>query len=133
MKRSEALRLRALIEKAVESLPNKEASEGATLFPRLKADGSLVKAGTRINWGGEIKRATVDLWDTVDNDPNHTPGLWEDIDYKHGYRIIPENVTATGAFALDECGWWGDELYRSKIPANVFTPSEYPDGWELVV
>ena len=132
MKRSEALRLRSLIEQAVESLPDKEASEGAMLFPRLKADGSLVKAGTRINWGGIVKRAAVDLWDTEDNDPNHTPGLWEDIEYRQGYRIIPVNITAAGAFALDECGWQGDELYRSKIPANVHTPEQYPAGWEVV-
>ena len=132
MKRSEALRLRTLIEQASASLPDKEASEGAMLFPRLKNDGSLVKAGTRINWYGTIKRAAVDLWDTEGNDPINAPGLWEDIWYKQGYRIIPENITAAGAFALGECGWQGDELYRSKIAANVYTPVQYPAGWELM-
>ena len=130
MKRSEALKLRALIEQAVESLPDKEASEGALLFPRLKQDGSLVKTGTRINWGG--KRAAVDLWDTEGNDPDHAPTLWEDIAYKQGYRIIPETITATAAFAKDECGWWTEVLYKSKIPSNVHTPAQYPDGWEVV-
>ena len=61
MKRSEAMRLRELIEQASASLPDREASEGAMLFPRLKGSGSLVKAGTRINWQGTIKRAAVDL------------------------------------------------------------------------
>lgn len=132
MKRSEAIKLRALIEQAVVSLPDKEASEGATLFPRLKQDGSLVKAGTRINWNGTIKRAAVDLWDTEGNDPINAPGLWENIWYKQGYRIIPETITAGTAFALDECGWWEDVLYKSKIPANVHTPTQYPQGWEVV-
>lgn len=132
MKRSEALKLRALIEQASVSLPDKEASEGASLFPRLKGDGSLVKVGTRINWHGTIKRAANDLWDTKENDPDNAPVLWEDIAYKQGYRVIPETITAGTAFAKDECGWWGAVLYRSKIPANVYTPAAYPDGWEVV-
>ena len=132
MTKEEAYKLRSLIEKASASLPDKEASEGASLFPRLKQDGSLVKAGTRINWGGVVKRAAVDLWDTEDNDPNHTPGLWEDISYREGYRIIPETITAGTAFAKDECGWWEDTLYKSLIDANVYTPAAYPAGWEAV-
>lgn len=100
------------------------------LFPRLKQDGALVKAGTRINWGGVVKRAATDLWDTEANNPDNAPTLWEDISFREGYRIIPETITAGTAFALDECGWWGDVLYKSLIAANVYTPEQYPAGWE---
>ena len=110
----------------------KEISLHPDLFPRLKGDGNLVKAGTHINWNGTVKRAAVDLWDTEPNDPNHTPGLWEDIAYREGYRIIPETITAGTAFAKDECGWWEDTLYKSLIDANVYTPAAYPAGWEVV-
>lgn len=109
-----------------------EMSLHPDLFPRLKGEGSLVKAGTHINWGGMVKRAAVDLWDTETNDPNHTPGLWEDISYREGYRIIPETITAGTAFEKDECGWWNDILYKSLIDANVYTPEQYPAGWETV-
>lgn len=132
MTRDEALRLRAIVEQAAASLPDKEASEGAALFPRLRQDGSLVSAGTRINWGGVIKRAAVDLWDTSENTPDAAPTLWEDIAYRQGYRIIPATITAGAAFAKDECGWWGDVLYRSTIASNVWTPEAYPAGWEAV-
>ena len=132
MTRDEALRLRAIVEQAAASLPDKEASEGAALFPRLRQEGSLVSAGTRINWGGVIKRAAVDLWDTAENSPDAAPTLWEDIAYRHGYRIIPATITAGAAFARGECGWWGDVLYRSTIASNVWTPEQYPAGWEAV-
>lgn len=125
-----AHKLRPIIEQAAASLDDKTASEAETLFPRLKGDGSLIKAGTRINWHGTLKRASVDLWDTEINDPDHTPTLWEDIAYRQGHRIIPEVITAGAAFALDELGWWGDTLYRSVIPANVYSPAAYPAGWE---
>lgn len=132
MTRSDAFRLRAIVEQAAESLDDQTASEGAALFPRLKQDGALVKAGTRINWNGTLKRAAVDLWDTEVNNPDNATALWEDIDYRDGYRIIPQTITAGTAFALDECGWWGDTLYRSTISANVWTPEQYSAGWEAV-
>ena len=132
MKRSEAIYLRSIVEKAVTSLDDKTASTAATLFPRLKADGSLVRAGTRINWNGIIKKAAVDLWDTVENNPDKAPTLWENIEYKDGYRIIPDTLTVTTAFAKDECGWWKDVLYRSLFEGNVYTPAAYPAGWEEV-
>lgn len=131
MRKSEAIRLRGVIEQSAQSLNDATASTAVTLFPKLKLDGSLVRAGTRINWNGIIKRAAVDLWDTDANNPDNAPNLWEDIQYRDGYRIIPATITAGTAFALDECGWWGDTLYRSKLAANVYTPDQYPDGWEI--
>ena len=124
--------LRPLIEQSSVGLSDKEASKGVELFPRLKQDSGLIAAGTRINWHGVVKRARVDLWDTAENNPDNAPTLWEDIAYREGWRIIPETITATAAFALDECGWWEDVLYRSLIPANTYTPEQYPRGWEKV-
>lgn len=132
MKRSEALKLRALVEQASASLPDKEASEGAKLFPRLTEGGALVKAGTRINWNGTLKRAAVDLWDRPENNPDNAPTLWEDIAYREGYRIIPETITATLAFAKDECGWWKDKLYESFRDGNCYNPDVTPEWWEVV-
>ena len=132
MKRSEAIYLRSIVEQAATSLDDKTASTAATLFPRLKGNGELVKAGTRICWNGTVKRAAVDLWDTADSTPDAAPTLWADLDYRDGYRIIPETITVTTAFQKDELGWWGDVLYRSKVDANVYTPAVYPDNWEVV-
>lgn len=130
MKRAEALKLRAIVEQAAVSLDDKTASEAATLFPRLKQDGALIAAGTRINYGGTVKRAAVDLWDTEENTPDNAPALWEDLAYREGIRIIPEVITAGTAFAKDELGWWGDVLYRSTMDANVWTPETNAAGWE---
>ena len=119
MTRNEALRLRAIVEQAAASLDDQTASEGAALFPRLKADGSLVSAGTRINWNGVLKQAAVDLWDTTENNPDNAPTLWVDIAYREGIRIIPETIAAAQAFALDELGWWQEHVYRRKIAGHV--------------
>lgn len=127
-----ARKLRKIIEQASESLDDAVASEAPELFGSLKYDGALIKAGTRINWGGVIKRAAVDLWDTEANNPSNAPTLWEDIAYKQGYRIIPEIITAGTAFSNGEMGWWGETLYKSVIDSNVWTPEAHAQGWEAV-
>lgn len=115
-----------------ESLDDKLASETPELFDKLNENGELVPVGTRINWNGTLKRASVDLYDTKENNPDNAPTLWEDIEYKNGIRIIPEVITVGTAFSKDELGYWQDVLYKSLIDNNVWTPTANPSGWELV-
>ena len=123
--------MRRVIEQGAAVLDDRTVSTAPEALPRLRQDGSLIKAGKRINWNGTIKRAAVDLWDTAANTPDAAPALWEDIGYREGYRIIPETITAGTAFAMDELGWWGGTLYRSLLDANVWTPDANPSGWEV--
>lgn len=125
----------AFIEAVValrDNATDAQASLAVNVYPELDNDGALVKAGTRINWNGSIKRAASDLWDTAENNPENAPSLWEDINYVEGYRIIPETITTGLAFAKDECGWWNGVLYKSLIDANVYTPDQYAAGWAKV-
>ena len=133
MTRARAIQLRAVIEQAAQTLDEKTISEAPELCRTLKQDGSIVRAGTRINWNGTIKKAAVDIWDTEANDPDHAPSLWTGIDYRDGYRIIPETITVTTAFSKGEKGWWTDgKLYESKVDSNVYTPAQYADNWKEV-
>jgi hypothetical protein len=131
MTRKEAEALVQALVTLREGADDAVASLSVGAYPTLKADGTLIKAGTRINWHGQIKRAAVDLWDMAENNPDNAPALWEDISYRDGYRIIPETITTGTAFMKDEFGWWGDVLYVSLLDNNVWTPEEYPTGWEL--
>lgn len=128
-----ARKLRPFLVKAAQSLDDKDASKAVALFDGMKYDGSLVKSGTKINWHGTIKKANVDLWDTEENNPVNAPSLWDDLAYRDGFRFIPIAFTAATMFNKGERGWWDDALYESLIDANVYTPSDYPAGWALVI
>ena len=108
------------------------ASRAVEFHPEMEYNGKLIPAKTRINWHGTLKRASVDIWDTEQNNPDNAPTLWENINYREGYRIIPETITAGLAFDINECGWWNNNLYQSTIAANVYTPAQYPAGWILI-
>ena len=136
MTREEALRIRAQVEAGAAALPDMEASVEPTLSRTMRYDGNLIPVGTRIQWGGMLWRAAVDLWDVEENEPDSAPTLWERIMYRDGIRIIPDVITAGRAFSCDELGWWGDVLYRSILPGertNTWNPDEYSSAWEEVV
>lgn len=127
---SEAYAIHDAIGTATEEMTDATASKCAALFPGMKYDGALIPHKTRINWNGTVMVAAVDLWDREENDPDHAPTLWEALDYRDGIRIIPETITLAKAFSEGELGWWGDEVYRSKVNMNVYTPAQYAPNWE---
>ena len=129
MTRSEAQKLIADIVKLREAATDAQASLTVSVYSTLKQDGSLIKSGTRINHNGMLIRAAVDLYDTETNSPENAPTLWEALNYKDGYRIIPEVITVGTAFSKGELGWWNDELYKSLVDSNVYTPDQYAPNW----
>lgn len=130
MTEKEARSFRSLITQGSTSLTDAQVSTAPEVLPRMKYDGTLISNGTRINWNGTIKRAASDLWDREDQNPDNAPALWEDVLYRDGYRVIPDVITVGLVFSNGEIGWWKDELYKSLIDSNTYTPDEYPSGWE---
>lgn len=128
--RAKAMKIRSLAMDSAVEMDDISASSLPEMFPKLKEDGALVSAGTRINWNGTLKKAAVDLWDTAENNPDTAPNLWEDLNYMNGYRAIPEVITVTTAFAKGEIGHWKGELYESLYDANVWNPEQFAAGWK---
>lgn len=130
MKRSEAIEMRRAIEHGAASLSDKEVSITPEILPRMRYTGKAIEAGTRINWYGKVKSAAVTLWDREDNDPDHAPGLWRDVNYKNGIRVIPENIPVTDPFSAGEEGIdESDVVWISKVDNNVYTPTQYAANW----
>lgn len=131
MNLTQAMKLRAAMVTASESLDDKTASTAPEMFGKLKQSGALVKAGTRINWNGVVKKANVDLWDTAENSPDNAPDLWSNLAFHDGYRIIPTVFTAELAFSEGETGFWEQDgcYYTAKANGTVWTPAEYPSAW----
>ena len=131
MNLTQAMKLRAAMVAASESLDDKTASTAPEMFGKLKQGGALVKAGTRINWNGVVKKANVDLWDTAENSPENATDLWSDLAFHDGYRIIPTVFTAEIAFSDGETGWWEQDgcYYTANADGTAWNPVEYPSAW----
>ena len=121
-----------ILQKSVTSLPLDDLGLVVPLYPTMKYNNELIRSGTYISWGNDIKIALSDLWDLKNFNPDNAPDLWETVRFKNGYRYIPEVFLPVTQFPLGARGWWKDELYESLIEANVFTPEAYPTGWKKV-
>lgn len=82
MRKSEALRYRQRIETAVQSLPDGEALEVATLYPEWAADTSY-PAGHKVQLGGNLWRCLQAHTAQTGWEPENTPALWEEICESH--------------------------------------------------
>ena len=137
MTRDKAYKFRALVLKGSAGLTDAEVSTAPEVLRTLSGDGSIVEAGERINWNGDVKRAKSALWDRAEYAPDAAPDLWDDIDYVDGVRKIP--VTDSGifdaslAFAEGEEGYSTADglVYVSRVNGNVYTPQLVPDNWDL--
>ena len=101
MKKSEAIKLRKLIEKAVESLPDNEAVQAKTLYPKWKdLIGKTVDVGFKLQYNGNLYKVeqahTIQADWTPDTatslysviDEQHTGTLADPIPWKSGMEIV---------------------------------------------
>lgn len=130
MKRSEAIEFRRAIMNGSKSLSDKEVSVTPEILPRMRYTGAAIEAGTRINWNGKVKSAAVTLWDREENNPDNAPTLWNDVNYRHGIRVIPEQILVTDPFSEGEEGIDdADVIWVSRYDNNVYTPAQYEANW----
>lgn len=134
MTRKEAKALVAALVTLRTAATDQIASQAAVAYPTLKGKGALIRNGTRINYNGTVWRAAADLWDNEQSTPDAAPNLWSKLNFKDGYRYIPETITVSLAFSKGERGWWTDgKLYESIYEGqNVWTPAAYPAGWKII-
>lgn len=138
MKRDEAIRMRAIIEQAAASLPDKEASEVPTLQSAAANadawwDGHLINAGERIRFGESLYRASNALYAHRHYAPDQAPDLWEAVVYRDGYRVISGSISAANPVQPGEIVWIGEQKYRNiSGVATTHLPDVYPAGWEAV-
>lgn len=136
MKRNEAIRMREIIEQATASLPDREASEVPTLFPAAADqdawwDGHLIEAGNRLRFKGHLYRANNATFAHRHYAPDQSPELWDQIQYRDGYRVITGSIPAYNPVQDGERVWINDALWQNISGApTAYLPDDYPYGWQ---
>lgn len=139
--KEKAYRVRALIEQAMSRtvLTDAEASEASMMFPawdKLLAEGKVfaqedVDSRYRLRYGDQLYAVTQPHTVQADWTPDAAVSMYEPIDYRDGYRIIGEYITAANPFSAGEEGIDADGvIWVSRVDDNVYTPTQYPDNWE---
>ena len=134
MKRSELLKIRSMIEKASVSLADNDALEAVELFPAWQEGMSYV-AGQRVRYDEKLYRVVQPHVSQADWLPPDTPALYTDIAEPGTIPVWRQPTGAQDAYMIGDMVHYptiDDPVYVSTIDNNVWSPEEYPQGWEVV-
>ena len=128
MNKAEALAYRRKIETAAEQQSDELALQSVDLFPAWK-EGIFVWTGERYRYNGKLYRVVLEHVTQYDWTPDVTPALFTEV----SIESWPEWKRPTGAQDAYNKGdkvTYNGRHYVSLIDANVYSPDEYPAGWE---
>lgn len=134
MKRSELYKIRAMIEKAAVSLADDDAIEAAELFPAWAA-GTAYAVDQRIRYGDKLYKCVQAHTSQADWKPDSTPALWTEVAKPGEIPVWKQPTGAQDAYAKGDKVWFPDvntTVYESVIDSNVWSPTDYPQGWKAV-
>lgn len=134
MKRSELLKIRAMIEKASASLDDTDALETPALFPAW-ASGKAYALNDRVRYGEKLYKCVQAHTSQADWTPPAVPALWTEVAKPGEIPVWKQPTGAQDAYMTGDKVWYPAEnttVYESTIDNNVWSPTDYPQGWKVV-
>ena len=128
MKRTKALLLRKLIEKACISLNDEDALEGVELFPQWVTDKAY-EVNDRVKFENVLYKCVQAHTSQEDWTPDKTPALWARVSVEEW----PDWIQPTGAQDAYMTGYkvkHNEKKWVSTSDYNIWEPGVY--GWEEV-
>lgn len=129
--REEALKLRSIIEKAVQLLDDSDALEAVTLYEKWSGDSKQYKAGRRLQHEGILYTALQDHTSQPTWTPTDAPSLFAKVLIPDP-TVIPEweQPDSTNPFMKGNKVTHNGKTWISDIDNNVWEPGVY--GWTEV-
>lgn len=129
--------LRKALQILAQSLTEEQALEVATVYPAYQV-GKTYKQNEFFTFGEnavgdpQLYKVAQDHTSQEDWAPDKTPSLYVPIGLnKEGYPVWSRPTGAHDAYNTGDIVEFEDKLYKSLINGNVYSPTEYPAGWEL--
>lgn len=122
--------VRAAMDTAGAALTDEIALTATAIYPMWATDKNYT-IGDRIQHNAILYKCVQSHASQADWTPDVTPALWVRVSIEEW----PEFVKPTGAhdaYAKGDKITFEGKHYISLIDANVYSPVEYPQGWEEV-
>lgn len=120
-----------------QTLTSEQAMEIATVYPKYEV-GKAYKLGEYFTDGvnevgdPQLYKVVQDHTSQEDWKPSDIPSLYEPIGLNDsGYPTYSKPSGAHDAYNKGDVVDFNGILYTSLIDGNVFSPDEYPSGWQL--
>lgn len=128
----EAKKYRKLIEMMAESLDDETAEQNAFVFPSWEV-GVEYKKDYKVRYNDVVYKVLQDHTSQSDWTPDTAVSLYVKVHQQDPQDEWPEWVQPTGsqdAYMMGDKVTFEGEHYISLIDNNVWSPKDYPQGWE---
>lgn len=126
MKRSEVLKLRSIIEAAVQSLNNETALDAVTLYPAWTS-GTEFAVGYKVRFDGSLYCCLTTHMAQAGWTPDNAPSLWAKVLVEEGEILPWQQPDSTNAYAKGDKVTHNGSVWVSDVDNNVWEPGVY--GW----
>lgn len=130
---SEAANFRATVDALIQSMTDKEAVASQVLFPNWQS-GKSYALDERIRYGGKLYKVLQAHTSQDDWTPDVAVSLFACLLIDEESGTIPEWVQpdSTNGYSAGDKVTYNGVIYTSLIDNNVWSPIDYPAGWQLV-
>lgn len=117
----------------ISTFTDEQALNCILLFPEWSGSGVEYKKDERLRYENKFYKVLLDHTSQEDWIPGSTPSLYVEIsDPSIEYPEWKQPTGAHDAYNTGDKITYKGKKYISKIDANVYSPEEYPNGWESV-
>ena len=129
MKRSEVLKLRKIIEAAVQSLDDDTALDAVTLHP-VWASGTDYAVGFKARYADTLYKCLTAHTAQDNWTPDNAPSLWAKVLVEDGAILAWEQPDSTNPYMKGDKVTHNGAVWVSDVDNNVWEPGVY--GWTEV-
>lgn len=135
--RGMAKQLRKLLLITVDELPDETAAALPTFVDAWSSDTEY-KTGKRVAYNGTVYKVLQDHTSQSDWTPDTAASLYAKVliptDEDGEQTDIPEweQPESTNGYMTGDRVMYEGQIYESLIDNNVWSPSAYPQGWQLI-
>ena len=130
--------MRKVLQMFANSLPDEQAMEVATIYDPWKV-GKAYAVGEFFTYGvngvgdPQLYKVAQDHTSQENWTPDANPALYVAIGLdEEGYPVWSQPTGAHDAYNTGDIVDYNGTLYKSLIDGNVYSPEQYPAGWEVL-
>ena len=134
IKTEDAAEFRSTVNEIIGTLTDEQALAAPVLFPVWQAEVEY-KTGDRVRYEGKLYKVIQDHNSQIGWEPIVATSLFASLLTDEETNEILEWVQpdSTNAYSIGDKVLFEGATYESLIDNNVWSPADYPEGWNLII
>ena len=124
--------IRSQLDMVTDEITDEQALQSSKLFKKWDSNRVTYEVGQRLNYNGVLYKVLQSHTSQLDWTPDTTPSLYTKV-LIPDKDIIPEwqQPDSTNGYMIGDKVIYNGQVYESLIDNNIWSPIDYPAGWQL--